>query len=136
MSVPYTEEELRFARRWAERNLGLVAANVHEGVRYGNHAAEVALVGAYRSHLPVVERHEVCTSVPLPVHRCEDRDCGLFGQPTYRSCRCHKTREQMLVEQRDELFEALSGLVHATMFKDHPAESQRALDILAKVEAR
>ncbi|GLI21863.1 hypothetical protein GGQ86_000833 [Xanthobacter flavus] len=135
MSNPHSEAELRAARRWAELNPGFIAANVYEGVRYGNHAAEVALVGAYRSHLPT-DRDEARAAAPLPVHRCEDRDCGLFGQPTYRSCRCHKTREQMLVEQRDELFEALSGLVHATMFKDHPAESQRALDILAKVEAR
>lgn len=135
MSIPHSEVELRAARRWAEQNPGFVAANVHQGVRYGNHAAEVALVGAYRAHLPA-DRHEVRAAAPLPVHRCEERECGLFGQPTYRSCRCHKTREQMLVEQRDELFEALNGLVLATMCKDHPAESQRALDILAKVEAR
>lgn len=62
MSIPHTEEELRLARRWADLNPGFVAANVHEGVRYGNHAAEVALVGAYRAHLPRPQREAIVRS--------------------------------------------------------------------------
>lgn len=41
-----------------------------------------------------------------PIHRCTEQDCPYLGQPTYKSCRCHKTGEQMLIEQRDQLIVA------------------------------
>lgn len=33
-----------------------------------------------------------------PIHRCTDRHCPVYRQPTRPSCRCHKTAEQMLTE--------------------------------------
>lgn len=52
MSASHTEQELYEARRWAERNGNVVTTRVLEGVRYGNHAAEVTLVGVWRTHQP------------------------------------------------------------------------------------
>ena len=43
----------------------------------------------------------------IPRHLCEHRDCPHFGEVTYSGCRCHKTTEQMLMEQRAELAEIL-----------------------------
>lgn len=43
----------------------------------------------------------------LPIHRCEDSDCPSLGQRTSKSCRCHVTGEQMLVDQRDALLASL-----------------------------
>lgn len=42
-----------------------------------------------------------------PIHRCTERECHFFGQVTTDGCSCHKTTEQMLVEQRDSLVAAL-----------------------------
>lgn len=36
---------------------------------------------------------------PLPAHRCTDHDCIYLGQPSSESCACHKTREQVVIEQ-------------------------------------
>lgn len=50
-------------------------------------------------------------NVSLPRHRCEHRDCPSFGQPTYAgACRCHKTPEQMLLDQRAELAELVQEM--------------------------
>lgn len=46
----------------------------------------------------------------IPLHRCTTQDCPMFGQPTYRSCGCHKTGEQMLMDQRDWLVLQLQDL--------------------------
>lgn len=43
----------------------------------------------------------------IPQHTCTDRECPYQGQPTFSSCRCHKTPLQMLTEQRDALRKAL-----------------------------
>lgn len=50
-------------------------------------------------------------TMPLPAHRCTDHDCIYLGQPSADSCACHKTREQMLAEQRAELLAALHDLL-------------------------
>lgn len=44
---------------------------------------------------------------PTPRHRCATEGCTFIGQFTTDSCRCHKTTEQMLIEQRDEALELL-----------------------------
>lgn len=50
-------------------------------------------------------------NLPLPRHRCEHRDCPSFGQPTYAgNCRCHKTAEQLLIEQCAELAELVQEM--------------------------
>lgn len=46
----------------------------------------------------------------LPRHRCEVRGCPSFGQPTFDTCRCHKTPEQLLLEQRAELAELVQEM--------------------------
>lgn len=53
------------------------------------------------------------------MHRCTTQDCPAFGQRTDRSCACHKTDEQVLVEQRDELLEACQRMVAATEADQH-----------------
>lgn len=42
-----------------------------------------------------------------PLHRCEDQSCPALGQRTSKSCGCHKTTEELLIAQRDELVELL-----------------------------
>lgn len=54
----------------------------------------------------MAQSKHTCTP-PLPAHRCTDHDCIYLGQPSGKSCACHKTREQMLVEQNAELLAAL-----------------------------
>lgn len=44
----------------------------------------------------------------MGLHRCSSPSCPVFGQQTNaRSCACHRTDEQVLTEQRDELLDAL-----------------------------
>lgn len=50
----------------------------------------------------------VARMTDLPIHSCTERECPYFGQPTNGGCLCHKTTEQMLVEQRDALLAALN----------------------------
>lgn len=45
-----------------------------------------------------------------PIHRCTTEDCPYLGQPTFRGCGCHKTSEQLLLEQCDELLAVLKAL--------------------------
>ncbi len=40
-------------------------------------------------------------------HRCTEKECPFVGQVTSKSCRCHKTAEQMLAERVEELEAAL-----------------------------
>jgi len=51
--------------------------------------------------------------LPIPEHRCTDKECCSFGQRTVSksNCLCHKTAEEMLAEQRDALYGALCGLI-------------------------
>lgn len=53
----------------------------------------------------MAQSKHACTP-PIPVHRCTDHGCIYLGRPSGESCACHKTREQMLVEQRAELLTA------------------------------
>lgn len=41
------------------------------------------------------------------IHRCTEKACPFVGQVTSKSCRCHKTAEQMLQERVAELEAAL-----------------------------
>ena len=44
-------------------------------------------------------------------HKCEESGCPNFGKPTSRSsCRCHKTREEMMMERIGWLEGVLSVL--------------------------
>lgn len=43
-------------------------------------------------------------------HRCQDSECGYFNQPTFSTCRCHKTREEMQDAERDEFLGALQAI--------------------------
>ena len=46
----------------------------------------------------------------MTLHRCTETGCPSFGQRTFRdACACHRTDEQVLREQRDELLEALGA---------------------------
>jgi len=44
------------------------------------------------------------------LHRCTERKCPFVGQVTSKSCRCHKTAEQMLARRVAELEIALGAL--------------------------
>lgn len=74
------------------------------------------------------------TPGPTPVHRCTERECCFFGQPTSDSCRCHRTAEQLLLEQRDDLLAALKAL-HSCHRAFSGAEDWTALDDEARREA-
>jgi hypothetical protein len=47
----------------------------------------------------------------MSLHRCTDADCPHVGQRTDRGCLCHKTDEQVLTEQRDELLRLVEAVV-------------------------
>lgn len=46
-----------------------------------------------------------------PIHRCDDPSCPSYGQMTFKSCGCHKTGEQMLIDQRTVLLAACEALL-------------------------
>lgn len=82
----------------------------------------------------------------IPRHRCEEAACTYFGQPTDRGCACHKTVEQMLVEQRDELLAALKAAAECLIVMEEMTEcrsddewvwaaQEKVKSAIAKVEA-
>lgn len=42
----------------------------------------------------------------LPVHHCDDPECPSFCNPSSKSCKCHMDSTQMLLDQRNRLFDA------------------------------
>lgn len=47
----------------------------------------------------------------LPVHTCADKYCPVFGQPTSKTCGCHKTSEQLLLAQLDACVLAMKAML-------------------------
>lgn len=77
----------------------------------------------------------------LPVHKCSDPECCSFGQITTKNCGCHKTTEQLLVEQRDELLLVLKSIddfFEAYRPEDHPPSDPHNIvrAAIAKVEGK
>lgn len=70
----------------------------------------------------------------LPRSICADRDCPYLGQATTRSCRCHKTTEQLLAEQRDDMLDTLRAIRDQTNAVQHSQET-RLNDIYDIAEA-
>lgn len=70
----------------------------------------------------------------LPVHKCSDPECCFFGQITFKSCGCHKTTEQLLVEQRDALLVACKLLLSSA--HDHQTGIEEAEYAIAQMEGR
>ena len=61
-------------------------------------------------------------------HNCDESDCPNFGKPTSKSsCRCHKTREEMMMERIGWLEAALSVL--DGMLREHHQWHQEQTDI-------
>lgn len=60
----------------------------------------------------------------LPVHCCADRDCPSYGQPTGKSCRCHKTTEELLRLQRDKAVLACLDFLKVYDGEDEPSTSR------------
>ena len=56
----------------------------------------------------------------LPVHRCTDAECPVYGQVTTSTCGCHKTTVELLVDQVDDLLAALTEL-HAMVWGESPS---------------
>lgn len=77
----------------------------------------------------MAQSKHACTP-PLPAHRCTDHDCIYLGQPSSESCACHKTREQMLVEQNAGLLAALADI----LFEDSGKSEEARL--LTRIKAR
>lgn len=73
------------------------------------------------------------TPGPRPVHRCAERECPFFGQATYNSCRCHKTSEQLLLEQRDDMLAALKAIEKDADWTGKNAERQYAAMTLVRI---
>ena len=48
----------------------------------------------------------------VPSHRCTDSDCPFRGQATRPSCGCHKTSEQILLEERKLLLAAVNKVIN------------------------
>lgn len=46
----------------------------------------------------------------MSLHRCTEAECPFVGQTTNRSCRCHRTDEQVQGERIASLVEALEAL--------------------------
>ena len=71
----------------------------------------------------------------IPVHRCATDECPNKGQRTDRACKCHKTSEQVLLEQRDAL---LAALKHTVRWHDQlkPQDIAASEDVIARVEAQ
>ena len=64
----------------------------------------------------------------LPVHKCSDPECCSFGQVTTKNCGCHKTTEQLLVEQRDALLTACKLLLSSAHdYQTGVAEAEYAI---------
>lgn len=59
------------------------------------------------------------------LHRCSSTACPYLGQPSPENCGCHLTNEQVLAEQRDELLEALEGVLHHEIAHVGPYATQR-----------
>lgn len=65
-------------------------------------------------------------------HRCTEKECPFVGQVTSKSCRCHKTAEQMLSERVAELEAALEQ-VRDWIRRDLPIPTERATTMLCVV---
>ena len=73
-----------------------------------------------------------------PVHRCADKYCAVYGQPTSKTCGCHKTSEQMLLARCNAYETALRKIVsikHANLEAYCREADSIALDALASAEA-
>ncbi len=78
----------------------------------------------------------------MGLHRCTEAECPFLGKTTSRSCGCHKTDEQVLTKQRDDLLAliklALSlkgGWREAIVeLEDHCSEPVRLRNMLAAAD--
>ena len=69
-------------------------------------------------------------------HRCQDSECGYFNQPTFSTCRCHKTREEMRDAERDVLLAALYSAERAVEdFCTGQAPNNQCWAVLAEINA-
>lgn len=66
----------------------------------------------------------------LPVHKCSDPECCSFGQITTKNCGCHKTTEQLLIEERNELLDALWKIEQQINYGQIDAAYGIVLDVL------
>lgn len=79
----------------------------------------------------------------MTLHRCTTDHCPYLGQACTRGCRCHKTDEQVLVDQRDALLSIArrwSAMDGGTWLVERHAREEAELladtrAIIAKVEA-
>lgn len=67
-------------------------------------------------------------------HRCTEKECPFVGQVTSKSCRCHKTAEQMLVERVAELEAALKFYAEPRRY-DGPNQNNPGNDPHTKSDA-
>lgn len=79
--------------------------------------------------------------LPRPVHRCTEIECPFLGQETSKSCGCHKTTEQLLLEQREDMLAALKAIEKDADWTGKNAERQyAAMELvraaIAKAEGR
>ena len=71
----------------------------------------------------------------MGLHRCTEPECPFVGQTTSRSCRCHKTNEEVLTKQRDRLLDALETILDLDL-DDTFIESVREIANIAIEEVK
>ena len=65
----------------------------------------------------------------MGLHRCTEPECPHVGQQTSRSCRCHKTNEEVLTAQRDRLLDALKTIAGLTIGRGDGVVGDYAEDV-------